>query len=63
MDRLYTSFEVADWLAEKKITILGRIQTSRAGIPSEIKELSNRELLSNEVYWEENEKTILEVML
>ena len=57
MDRLYTSFEVANWLAEKK-TILGTIQTSRVCIPSEIKELSNRELLRNEVYWEENGKTI-----
>ena len=38
---------------------MGTIQTSRVGIPSEIKELSNRELLSNEVYWEENGKTIL----
>ena len=54
MDRLYTSFEVANLLVEKKITILGTIQTSRVGIPSEIKELSNCELLSHEVYWEEN---------
>ena len=38
---------------------MGTIQTSRVGILSEIKELSNRELLSNEVYWEENGKTIL----
>ena len=50
MDRLYTSFEVANWLTEKKITTLGTIPTSRVGIPSEIKEHSNRELLSNEVY-------------
>ena len=50
MDRLYTSFEVANWLAERKITILGTIQTSRVGIPSEIKKLSNCEPLSNEVY-------------
>ena len=59
MDQLYTSFEVANWIAEKKITILGTIQTSRMRIPFEIQELSNRELLSNEVYWEENGKTIL----
>ena len=38
---------------------MGTIQTSRVGIPSEIKYLSNRELLSNEVYWKENGKTIL----
>ena len=38
---------------------MGTIQTSRVGIPSKIKELSSRELLSNDVYWEENGKTIL----
>ena len=50
MDRLYTSFEVANWLSEKKITILGTLQSNRVGIPPQIKETADREILSNEIY-------------
>ena len=37
MGRLYTSFEVANWLSEKMITILGKMQSNRVGIPPKTK--------------------------
>ena len=55
MDRLYTSFEIADWLHERKITTLGAMQSNRVGIPPEKKETKDREILSTEMYWEKND--------
>ena len=53
-DRLYTSLLLAKWLLEKQITCIGTIQLNRKGIPDELKETKNRELLSSEIYWDEN---------
>ena len=54
MGRLYTSFKTADWLLERKITTLGTMQSNRVGIPPEIKETKDREILSTEMYWGKN---------
>ena len=54
MDRLYTSFEIADWLLERKITTLATMQSNWVGIPPETKEAKDREILSTEMYWEKN---------
>ena len=59
MDRLYTSFKIADWLLQKHITMVGTFQLNRVGIPAELKQVHNRELLSTEVYWQDNGKTNL----
>ena len=59
MDRLYTSFEIANWLLEKNITMIGTFQANRVGIPPLIKDVNNREILSNEIYWEDDGKTNL----
>ena len=56
MDRLYTSFEIADWLSKRNITMVGTFQKNRVGIPPEIKEVKDKEELSSEIYWEENGK-------
>ena len=53
-DRLYTSIPLAKWLLEKRITCIGTMQLNRKGIPDELKETKNRELLSSEIYWDEN---------
>ena len=53
-DRLYTSVPLAKWLLEKRITFIGTMQLNRKGIPDELKETKNRELLSSEIYWDEN---------
>ena len=53
-DRLYTSIPLAIWLLEKRIPCIGTMQRNRKGIPDERKETSNRELLSSEIYWDEN---------
>ena len=53
-DRLYTSILLAKWLLEKRITCIGTMQLNRKGIPDELKETKNRELLSSEIYWDEN---------
>lgn len=56
MDRLYTSFEVADWLLQKKITMVGTIQANRVGIPAELKTVNNRGINSYELYWRDDGK-------
>ena len=53
-DRLYTSIPLAKWLLEKRITCIGTMQLNRKGIPDELKETKNRELLSSEIYLDEN---------
>ena len=42
MDRLYTSFEIADWLLNRCITMIGTIMSNRVGIPKEIKPVTKR---------------------
>ena len=37
-----------------RITCIGTMQLNRKGIPDEIKETKNRELLTSEIYWDEN---------
>ena len=56
MDRLYTSFQISEWLLDKKITMVGTMQQNRVGIPPELKTIDNRECLSYELFWEENGK-------
>ena len=36
MDCLYTSVEIADWLLEKNITIIGTVEKGRVGFPEEV---------------------------
>ena len=52
-DRLYTSIPIAKWLLENRINCIGIMQLNRKGIPDELKETKNRELLSSEIYWDE----------
>ena len=53
-DRLYTSIPLAKWLLEKRFTCIGIMQLNRKGIPDKLKEIKNRELLSSDIYWDEN---------
>ena len=53
-DRLYTSITLAKWLLEKRITCIGAMQLNRKGVPNELKKTKNRELLSSEIYLDEN---------
>ena len=57
MDRLYTSFKIANWLLDKKITMVGTFQANRVGIPPDLKKVDDRDLLSNKVFWQDNGKT------
>ena len=54
MDRRYTSVAIARWLLEKDITMIGTLQSNRREIPPEIKDISTREILSTETYWEQD---------
>ena len=56
MDRLYSSFQIADWLLQKNITMIGTFQANRVGIPPEIKKMEHREVNSYEVYWKDDGK-------
>ena len=40
MDRLYTSFEISDWLSARNIIMVGTFQKNRVGIPPELKTAS-----------------------
>ena len=52
MDRLYTYFELCDWLLKKSIAIIGTLMINKAGIPNELKDVKSMEELSTETYWE-----------
>ena len=54
MDRLYSSFPIADWLFERNITMVGTLQSNRIGIPPELKETKNRGNCSSEMYWKKD---------
>ena len=56
MERLYTSFEVADWFLQQKITMVGTIQANRVGIPAELKTVNNRDMNSYALYWRKDGK-------
>ena len=51
MNRLYTSFEVADWLLKQNVTMIGTIISNRVGIPPEVKPVTNREENSYLLFW------------
>ena len=46
MNRLYTSVEIANWLVEKNMTVVGTVQKGRVGFPEEVFDTKNREVLS-----------------
>ena len=52
-DRLYTNFELCDWLFDKKITTVGTLMANRVGIPQAFKETAGKEQLSSSIFWEE----------
>ena len=56
MDRLYTSFELADWLLNNGVTMVCTLMSNRVGIPPYVKDVSNRETVSSEIFWEKNGK-------
>ena len=56
MDMLYTSISIAQWLLEKKITVVGTLQTNCIGILDKLKSTKDREDLSATIYWEEEKK-------
>ena len=53
IDRLHSSFQAAEWLLEKKITMVGTLQQNRIGIPTVLKDIKEGELLISETYWKE----------
>jgi len=59
MDRLYTGLPISKWLLENKITMIGTLMSNRVGIPPEIKSVKDREELSTEIYWSDDNNTVL----
>ena len=45
---------LATWLLEKRTTCIGTMQLSRKGVPDDLNENKNPELLSSEIYWDKN---------
>ena len=56
MDRLYSNVEIANWLLEKNITIVGTVQKGRVGFPEEVFDTKNREVLSIICHFEKDKK-------
>ena len=56
MDRLYSNVEIANWLLEKNITIVGTVQKGRVGFPEEVFDKKNREVLSIICHFEKDKK-------
>ena len=53
-DRLYTSILMAQWLLDRGKTSVGTLQSNRKAIPTEIREIKDRETNSYEIYWKKN---------
>lgn len=49
-DRLYTGIPIVRWLPSNDITVVGTLQSSRRGIPNEIKQTSGRDAFSTELF-------------
>ena len=58
-DRLYTSIPLALWLHQKNITSLGNMQIKRKEIPTEMKDVKQREPLSTDIYWQKDDPLLL----
>jgi len=58
-DRLYTSVSLAQWLLTHNITCVGTLQCNRRGIPSEVKDTKERELLSYQCFWESTQNQLV----
>ena len=58
MDRLYISVEIANWLLEKNIAIVGVVQKGRVGFPREVFDTKSREVLSKTCHFEKNKKDL-----
>ena len=56
-DRFYTSMELANWLLERKMTIVGTIKTNRKGV-GDVKKMDGRENNSTLIYWEKDKGTM-----
>ena len=62
MDRLYSSFQIAYWLLQQNITMIGTLQSNRVGIPPEIKKMDHSELNSYEVYFPKKGKKNVQLL-
>ena len=58
MDRFYTSVEIANWLLEKNLAIVGTVQKGRVGFPEEIFDNKNREVLKKTCQFEKDKKNL-----
>ena len=56
-DRFYTSIDIANWLLEKKMTVVETIKTNRKGV-GDLKKMDGREFQTTEVYWEKKKGTM-----
>ena len=59
MDRLYTSINLAQWLLQKRMTCIGKMQQNRVGIPEDLKKTNDRELLSTRQLWEKTKSDLV----
>ena len=52
MDCFYSGIPIAQWLLEHDIIMIGTLKSKRFGIPPEIKDVSEREIDSYNIYWD-----------
>ena len=56
-NRFYTSIDIANWLLEKKMTVVGTIKANRQGA-GDLKKMDGRESQTTEVYWAKEKGTM-----
>ena len=58
MDRLYSSAEIANWLLQKIITIVGTLQKCRLGFPEKVFDTKHPEVLTKTCHFEKDKKDL-----
>lgn len=58
-DRLYTSLPLAEWLLDRGISCLGTLMANKRFIPAEVKDTTDREENSTEIFYEKGKKVLV----
>ena len=58
MDLLYIIVEIANWLLEENITIVGTAQNGRVGFPEKVFDIKNHEVWGKTFHFEKHKKDL-----
>ena len=58
MDNLYSSIPLCNKLLDRKISMVGTMRHDRVGLPKEVKQFTDREPFSTQIWWEKSKQQI-----